>query len=82
MTIVGPRPILKSELELISQDQNFRFIAKPGLTGIWQIEGRKEVDWQTRINMEIEYIENWSLIGDFHLILRTIFAIVKGVGAY
>ena len=82
MSIVGPRPILLSESELVGNDQSFRFIAKPGLTGLWQVEGRKEIDWDERMNMEIRYIETWSLLGDLHLILRTIFAIISGRGAY
>jgi lipopolysaccharide/colanic/teichoic acid biosynthesis glycosyltransferase len=82
MSLVGPRPVLLEELELIPSTFHFRFIAKPGLTGLWQISGRKEVDWIDRMHQDVEYVENWSLGTDLLLILRTAGAIVTGRGAY
>jgi hypothetical protein len=82
MSLVGPRPVLIEELDLIPSDSHFRFIAKPGLTGLWQISGRKEVDWIDRMHQDVEYVENWSLSNDVLLILRTFGAILSGRGAY
>jgi exopolysaccharide biosynthesis polyprenyl glycosylphosphotransferase len=82
MSLVGPRPVLIEELELIPSSFHFRFIAKPGLTGLWQISGRKEVDWIDRMHQDVAYVENWSLSNDILLILRTAGAILSGRGAY
>jgi len=82
MSIVGPRPILPEEYEQVDKNQHFRFIAKPGLTGLWQVTGRKEVAWKDRMDRDIAYIEDWSLAKDFILILKTLQAILKGTGAH
>ena len=82
MSLVGPRPVLIEELDLIPPTFHFRFIAKPGLTGLWQISGRKEVDWIDRMHQDVAYVENWSLSNDILLILRTAGAILSGRGAY
>ena len=82
MSLVGPRPVLIEELDLIPSTFHFRFIAKPGLTGLWQISGRKEVDWIDRMHQDVAYVENWSLSNDLLLILRTVGAILSGRGAY
>lgn len=82
MSLVGPRPVLIEELDLIPSTFYFRFIAKPGLTGLWQISGRKEVDWIDRMHQDVAYVENWSLSNDILLILRTAGAILSGRGAY
>ena len=82
MSIVGPRPILREELVQIKRGFESRFIAKPGLTGLWQVTGRKEVAWDDRMLRDIAYIEDWSLVNDLVLILKTISAIVTGRGAH
>lgn len=82
MSIVGPRPILREELIQIKKGFENRFIAKPGLTGLWQVTGRKEVAWDDRMLRDIAYIEDWSLTTDLVLILRTVSAIVVGRGAH
>jgi exopolysaccharide biosynthesis polyprenyl glycosylphosphotransferase len=82
MSLVGPRPVLIEEMQLIPSAFHFRFIAKPGLTGLWQISGRKEVDWIDRMHQDVAYVENWSLSNDILLILRTAGAIITGRGAY
>ena len=82
MSIVGPRPILIEEQNLISTVSEVWSSTKPGLTGLWQVTGRKEVSWEDRVLRDIYYIENWSLWKDIVLILRTIGAIIKGEGAY
>lgn len=82
MSVVGPRPILQEELVQIPNAFQIRFIAKPGLTGLWQVTGRKEVMWNERMIRDISYIDNWSLSGDLILILKTLTAIIKGEGAH
>lgn len=61
MSIVGPRPVIKEELDQIPSESNLRFLAKPGLTGLWQVTGRKEVAWEDRMLRDVTYIDNWSL---------------------
>lgn len=81
MSVVGPRPILREELNQIKSDFQYRFIAKPGLTGLWQVTGRKEVAWEDRMLRDIAYIEEWSFLKDLVLILKTVSAIISGRGA-
>ena len=81
MSIVGPRPILREEdIDVQSIDKS-RFIAKPGLTGLWQVSGRKEVLWEARMKQDVLYIETWSFFSDLLLIVRTFGTILRGKGA-
>ena len=82
MSVVGPRPILEEEYSLVGHKSRFRSIATPGLTGLWQVSGRKEVDWQERMNMDTQYIQNWSFLHDMLLILKTFVPILTGHGSY
>jgi len=82
MSIVGPRPILPEE-EIQLGDFHFRRqIAKPGLTGIWQVSGRKDTTWEERMVFDVKYVQEWSIGLDMILIARTFKAIVSGNGAY
>jgi lipopolysaccharide/colanic/teichoic acid biosynthesis glycosyltransferase len=58
-----------------------RFIAKPGLTGLWQVSGRKEVLWETRMKQDVLYIETWTFFNDLILVARTFGTIFYGKGA-
>ena len=82
MSLVGPRPPLPGEVSLYERKHRKRLSMRPGLTCIWQISGRNEIpnfeDWA---NLDLEYIDNWSLRKDFALILRTIPAVLLGSGA-
>jgi lipopolysaccharide/colanic/teichoic acid biosynthesis glycosyltransferase len=82
MSLVGPRPILIEERELVDPLHRERFDAKPGLTGLWQVTGRKEVAWEDRMLRDLAYIENWSLWRDLVYIAKTFRAVIKGQGAY
>ena len=81
MSLVGPRPILFEELADVPNNSSIRFIAKPGLTGIWQVNGRKSTLWDQRMRQDLLYVETWSFLGDIKLIIKTFFAVVKGDGA-
>ena len=82
MSVVGPRPILEEELELVHSRSRYRSMATPGLTGLWQISGRKEVTWEDRMAMDTGYIQNWSFSHDLWLIAKTFAAIFIGRGSY
>jgi lipopolysaccharide/colanic/teichoic acid biosynthesis glycosyltransferase len=82
MSIVGPRPILPEE-EIQLRDFHFRRqIAKPGLTGIWQVSGRKDTTWEERMEFDVRYVQEWSIGLDMILIARTFKAIASGNGSY
>jgi len=82
MSLVGPRPILPEEEPQLGDFHFRRHIAKPGLTGIWQVSGRKETSWDDRMAFDIKYVEEWSVALDMILIARTFRAIITGKGAY
>jgi exopolysaccharide biosynthesis polyprenyl glycosylphosphotransferase len=82
MSIVGPRPILQEELPQVGSQHLLRFMAKPGLTGLWQVTGRKEVAWEDRMLRDSAYVDEWSFWKDCILILQTFVAIIRGTGAH
>jgi lipopolysaccharide/colanic/teichoic acid biosynthesis glycosyltransferase len=82
MSLVGPRPILNCELANFDiATQLYRFGMKPGLTCIWQVSGRSNTSDKKRLEYDLEYVENWSLLLDFKLLLKTIPAVIKCQGA-
>jgi exopolysaccharide biosynthesis polyprenyl glycosylphosphotransferase len=82
MSLVGPRPILPEEETQLGDFHFRRQIAKPGLTGIWQVSGRKETSWEERMAFDLKYVQSWSLSLDLVLIARTFKAIISGKGSY
>jgi len=82
MSVVGPRPPLPSEVARYEEHVNRRFLAKPGITGLWQVSGRSELSWEDSVRLDLFYVENWSLTGDLVIIYRTIVAMFRGKGAY
>jgi exopolysaccharide biosynthesis polyprenyl glycosylphosphotransferase len=81
MSLVGPRPPLPSEVEQYEPWQRRRLSVKPGLTGMWQVSGRNQIDFEEWMKMDLEYIDNWSLWLDIKIILKTIPAVVLRSGA-
>ena len=82
MSLVGPRPMVPEELALLGDAENRRHLTKPGLTGLWQISGRKEVCWDDRMRMDLHYIESWSIALDLVILVKTAKAVITGHGAY
>lgn len=82
MSLVGPRPVLPEELGLFADADHRRHLTKPGLTGLWQVSGRKEVDWDERMRMDLEYVENWSPALDLVIVAKTAKVVLTGEGAY
>ena len=82
MSVVGPRPALTREVKLYNSTYERRLNAKPGITGPWQISGRSDLDLQTSISLDLNYLTNWSFTRDIAIIISTIGAIFKGKGAY
>lgn len=82
MSLVGPRPMLVTELPLLGDTDHRRHITKPGITGLWQVAGRKEVPWDERMQMDLRYVENWSLALDLVILMKTVKAVATGRGAH
>ncbi len=82
MSLVGPRPPLPSEVELYAEDARRRLLVKPGLTGLWQVSGRSDLSWEESVRLDLYYVENWSIVMDLMIIVRTVGAVVAGRGAY
>jgi exopolysaccharide biosynthesis polyprenyl glycosylphosphotransferase len=82
MSLVGPRPPLPAEVEQYEQHINRRFLVKPGITGLWQVSGRSNLDWETTVRLDLYYVENWTLTGDLVILLRTVRAVLHRDGAY
>ena len=82
MSLVGPRPPIPGEVSLYERSSRRRLSMRPGLTCTWQVSGRNEIkDFDSWVKLDLQYIDNWSLFGDFVLLLRTIPAVLFGVGA-
>jgi lipopolysaccharide/colanic/teichoic acid biosynthesis glycosyltransferase len=82
MSLVGPRPPLPAEVEQYEKHINRRFLVKPGITGLWQVSGRSNLDWETTVRLDLYYVENWTLTGDLVILLRTVRAVLHRDGAY
>jgi lipopolysaccharide/colanic/teichoic acid biosynthesis glycosyltransferase len=82
LSVVGPRPIVSAELDRYGSGQDTLLSLKPGLTGLWQISGRSDLDYADRVKLDLHYAENWSLLLDLKIILRTLSAVLRRRGAY
>ncbi len=82
MSLVGPRPPLPEEVATYEKFTNRRLLIKPGITGLWQINGRSTLDWEESIRLDLYYVENWSFTGDLIIMWRTFRAMRSPVGAY
>jgi len=82
MSLVGPRPPLSYELAHYKEWHKQRLSAKPGLAGLWQVSGRSSVPFEEMVMLDLYYIENWSLLFDLKIVLRTVPVMLFGFGAY
>jgi exopolysaccharide biosynthesis polyprenyl glycosylphosphotransferase len=82
MSLVGPRPPLPSEVSAYEQKVRRRLLVKPGLTGLWQVGGRSDLSWEESVRLDVYYVENWTVFGDFLILARTARAVFSGAGAY
>ncbi len=82
MSLVGPRPIVEAELARYGDKADYYLMAKPGMTGLWQISGRNDVDYETRVYFDAWYVKNWSLWHDIAILFKTINVVRNRVGAY
>lgn len=82
MSLVGPRPPLASEVSGYGDDARRRLLVRPGMTGLWQISGRSNLDWEETVRLDLYYVENWSIVGDLLILWKTARAVVTSNGAY
>ncbi|MCC3282371.1 sugar transferase [Arthrobacter caoxuetaonis] len=82
MSLVGPRPPLPSEVKGYEGSTHRRLLIKPGLTGLWQVNGRSNLPWDESIRLDLFYVENWSVTGDLMIMWRTVKVMVQPEGAY
>lgn len=82
MSLVGPRQIVKDEIMKFGKYIDLYYSVKPGITGYWQVCGRSEVDYKTRVEMTVWHINNWSLWLDVKILIKTVSVVLKKTGAY
>ena len=82
MSLVGPRPHPIDDVERYRAADVRRLLAKPGMTGLWQVAGRSDLSWEDAVELDLLYIENWSVLADVAILLRTIQAVLTRSGAY
>jgi exopolysaccharide biosynthesis polyprenyl glycosylphosphotransferase len=82
MSLVGPRPALPEEAAKYAIHVRRRLVVKPGLTGMWQVNGRSDLSWEETVRLDLRYVENWSFVLDLQILWKTFSAIFKGNGAY
>ena len=81
MSLVGPRPPLPQEVARYERWQRRRLSMKPGITCLWQVSGRNEVNFQDWMKLDLTYIDNWSLLLDLKILLKTVPVVILGRGA-
>ncbi len=82
MSLIGPRPIVTEEIPLYGDDFDIYKQVVPGMTGLWQISGRNDTTYQERVNLDVYYVQNWSIWLDVHILIHTFLSALQGRGAY
>jgi exopolysaccharide biosynthesis polyprenyl glycosylphosphotransferase len=82
MSVVGPRPPLAKEVKTYDDYARRRLLVKPGITGLWQVSGRSDLSWEDSVRLDMFYVENWSMIADLMIAIKTLKAVFGHSGAY
>lgn len=82
MSLVGPRPALPREVAVYEDFADRRLLVTPGMTGLWQVSGRSDLDWAEGVRLDLHYVENWSFLHDIVILARTIPSVLRSRGAY
>ena len=82
MSVVGPRPPLASEVKTYDDYARKRLLVRPGITGLWQVSGRSDLSWEDSVRLDLFYVENWSMMADLLIALKTVKAMLGHSGAY
>ncbi len=82
MSLIGPRPALPNEVAEYEPDVLRRLAVRPGLTGLWQVSGRSDLSWSESVRLDLYYVDNWSMVQDVGILLKTANAVFQSRGAY
>lgn len=82
MSLVGPRPVVPDELDRYGDGKRYYLEVRPGITGLWQISGRSDLDYEERVNLDTWYVRNWTLWYDIFILFKTIVTVPAKAGAY
>lgn len=82
MSLVGPRPPLREEVDRYDEHVTRRMLVRPGITGLWQVSGRSDLTWEESVRLDLSYVENWSVALDIVILCRTARAVLSKSGAY
>jgi exopolysaccharide biosynthesis polyprenyl glycosylphosphotransferase len=82
MSLVGPRPPLPHEAARYGSDMRRRLRVRPGMTGLWQVSGRSDLSWDETVRLDLFYVDNWSMVQDLNILMRTVSAVLGSRGAY
>ena len=81
MSLVGPRPIVRTEIARYGTEIRYYYQARPGLTGLWQVSGRSDTSYAQRVELDVRYVANWTFMRDIVIVLKTIPAVLLRKGA-
>ena len=82
MSLVGPRPLPIRDYHLLEPWHRKRYLVLPGMTGLWQVSGRSELDFDELVRLDFLYLERWSVFLDFTILLKTLPAVISRRGAF
>jgi lipopolysaccharide/colanic/teichoic acid biosynthesis glycosyltransferase len=82
MSLVGPRPVLPEQLEVVPHDRLSRFDVRPGITGLAQVRGRRSLDWMQQLDYDVEYARSPGVLSDLGILFRTVWVVGTGSGIY
>ena len=82
MSLVGPRPVIEEELVLYGEYESDYLSARPGITGLWQVSGRNDLDYDERVTLDATYVRNWTHALDLRILLKTVLVVLTRRGAY
>lgn len=82
MSFVGPRPVTAAELPQYKDNVIYYLNVTPGLTGLWQVSGRNDVNYETRVALDTKYIQSWSFFQDIKILCKTVLVVLFRKGAY
>jgi undecaprenyl-phosphate galactose phosphotransferase len=81
MSLVGPRPVVSAELSRYGDEVGYYLMVRPGMTGLWQVSGRSDLDYETRVYLDTWYVKNWSLWHDLIILFKTVSVVLGRRGA-
>ena len=82
MSLIGPRPIVTAEVERYGTAFADYAACRPGITGLWQVSGRNDIDYASRVAIDRQYARSWSFLGDLTILLKTVGVVLRRSGAY